>query len=358
MLRLEFSSFDRLTVPARPGVYIQPRRTFTYVPYRRAQENSSNNNNGDGSTQETTPRRGILSTIKSFLGGKSETAKPKVTYRPTAPIRREGSLSSDSIFAEDQASPKLIAKGRTPSRPQQASQAEGEVPTEVIPLEERNRQHLKPILDPRPKARIRWERKMVIRAIRRRGRLTKQEELMRTEREALCKSHWFKTSVKKLVPLARQIAGKNIDDAILQMRFSKKKVAKDVMEHLKHAKNIAIVRHGMGLGSVNGEILKEPITITLKSGERKVIKDPTSIYIAQAWVNRGPFDVDYEHRARGRINVLRPPHTSISVLLKEEKTRIREWREREEKALRQRKSQLWTQLPDRKITAQNQYYSW
>jgi len=199
---------------------------------------------------------------------------------------------------------------------------------------------------------------MVIRAIRRRGRLTKQEELMRTEREALCKSHWFKTSVKKLVPLARQIAGKNIDDAILQMRFSKKKVAKDVMEHLKHAKNIAIVRYGMGLGSVNGEILKEPITITLKSGERKVIKDPTSIYIAQAWVNRGPFDVDYEHRARGRINVLRPPHTSISVLLKEEKTRIREWREREEKALRQRKSQLWTQLPDRKITAQNQYYSW
>ncbi|KAL2014350.1 hypothetical protein VTN00DRAFT_1875 [Thermoascus crustaceus] len=347
-------TYRHLVRAARPGAYIQPRRTFTYVPYRRAQENG---NNGDGSTQETSPRKGgIFSTIKSFLGGKSETVKPKVTHRPIAPMKKEGSLSSDSIFAEDEPTPKLIASGRTPSRPQKVSQEEA-MSAEEIPLEQRNRELLQPFLDPRPKARIRWERKMVVRAIRRRGRLTKTEEIMRTERETLCKSHWFKTSVKKLTPLARQIAGKNIDEAILQMRLSKKKAAKDVLEHLKHAKNVAIVRHGMGLGSANGETPK-PITITLKSGERKVIRDPTSIYIAQAWVNRGPYDVDYDHRAMGRINILRPPHTGLSVLLKEEKTRIREWQEREEKALRQRKSQLWTQLPDRKITAQSQYYSW
>jgi ribosomal protein L22 len=226
-------------------------------------------------------------------------------------------------------------------------------------LEDRSPERMSMVLDPRPKTRIRWERRMVTRAVRKRGRLTKQEVIMRTERESVVKSHWFKTSVKKLGPLARQIAGKNIDEAILQMRFSKKKVAKDVMEHLKHAKNVAIVRYGMGLGNVvEGESTSKPITVTLKSGERKVITDPSSIYIAQAWVNRGPYDVDYDHRAMGRINIMRPPHTGLSVVLKEEKTRIREWKDREAKAEHQRKSQLWTHLPDRKISAQNQYYSW
>jgi hypothetical protein len=64
------------------------------------------------------------------------------------------------------------------------------------------------------------------------------------------------------------------------------------------------------------------------------------------------------HRARGQIERQRPPAAGLSVLLKEEKTRIREWQDREAVALRKRKSQLWTQLPDRKISAQNQYYSW
>ena len=66
----------------------------------------------------------------------------------------------------------------------------------------------------------------------------------------LSKSHWFKTLVKKLGSLARQIAGKNIDDAILQMRFSKKKAAIDIKAHLEQAKNEAIVAWGMGLGKI------------------------------------------------------------------------------------------------------------
>ena len=225
-------------------------------------------------------------------------------------------------------------------------------------------------LDPKPKARLRWQRKMVARTIRKRGRLTRAEEILRTERESLLRSHFFKTSVKKLVPLARQIAGKRIDEAILQMRFSPKKAAQDVFEHLKHSKNVAIARHGMGMGNVPtgsdtdtketsvSKTTSKPITVTLKSGKRRVISNPTAIYIAQAWVNRGPFDLSYKQRARGRIDTMRRPYTGVSVLLKEEKTLIREWEERDAKALRQRRSQLWTQLPNRKITSQNQYYSW
>jgi ribosomal protein L22 len=198
---------------------------------------------------------------------------------------------------------------------------------------------------------------MAVREIRKRGRIPAKVQIKRTEREQLAKSQWIKTSLKKLGPLARQIAGKNIDEAILQMRFSNKKAAKDVMEHLEHAKNVAVVRAGMGLSGPDAETQK-PITVTLKNGERKKIADPSAIYIQEAWVNRGPYGFEMDHRARGQINRMRPPVTSLSVVLKEEKTRIREWEQREAKAQRERRSQLWTQLPDRKIPTQNQYYSW
>ncbi|KAE8144312.1 ribosomal protein L22/L17 [Aspergillus avenaceus] len=350
------NAYEQLARSARTGIitpYV-PRRTLTYTVSRRAQEDGNN-----GSDEKPTEQKpSAFSSIKNFFFGGKSGEKPTIR-RSSAPQKREGALSADSIFAEDEPTPKLIASGRAPATRKQAEPTEGEeARTEV---EFRSRENMQHVLDPRPQHRLRWERKMVIKEVRRRGRLTKTEQIMRSERESLSKSHWFKTSVKKLGPLARQISGKNIDEAILQMRFSKKKAAKDVLEHLEHAKNVAIVRSGMGLGAVQGEGKTEPrkpISITLKTGERKTINDPSSIFISQAWVNRGPYGVDYDHRARGVINRLRPPHTSLSVLLKEENTRIREWRDREAKALRERKSQLWTQLPDRKIYGQNQYYSW
>lgn len=348
-----------------------PRRTLTYSAPRRAQEDGNNNNNNNNENEKPDQSKpSALSSIKNFFfGSRSDAPKPTISRRTTAPPTREGSLSADSIFAEDEASPKLIASGRTPGR-RPTAQAEGEEAEEEEPafgLENRNQVNMQPVLDPRPYARKRWEQKMVVREMRGRGRLSKMEQIMRTERESLSKSHWFKTSIKKLSPLARQIAGKNIDDAMLQMRFSNKKAAKDVLEHLEHAKNVAIVRSGMGIGAVNADAgagaegentPKNPVDIVLKSGKRKKIEDPSSIYIAQAWVNRGPYGVDYDHRAHGQINIMRPPYTSLSVLLKEEHTRIREWQDRENDAQRKRKSHIWTQLPDRKITAQNQYYSW
>ncbi|OJJ48742.1 hypothetical protein ASPZODRAFT_14867 [Penicilliopsis zonata CBS 506.65] len=346
-------NYGQLARSARVSVLVVPRRPLSYTVPRLAEEDNSNH----GAKAESAVTNSPLSSIKNFFfGGRKGAAKPTVARRAT-PAKREGSLSADSIFAEDDTSPKLIPKGRTPARKGAAGevQPEEEAAEAIRTLEQRDRTNMGSVLDPRPHARVRWEKKMVIREIRRRGRLSKAEQIMRTERESLSKSHWFKTSTKKLGPLARQIAGKNIDDAIVQMRFSKKKAAKDVLEHLKHAKNVATVRAGMGLSS--GKTGK-PTTITLKSGERKTITDPTSIYIEQAWVNRGPYGADFDHRARGVINMLRPPYTSLSVVLKEEKTRIRECQDRDAKEQRRRRDQLWTALPDRKITGQSQYYSW
>jgi ribosomal protein L22 len=152
---------------------------------------------------------------------------------------------------------------------------------------------------------------MVIRSLRSRGRLSKTALLKRTERESLAKSHFFKTSVKKLGPLARQIAGKTVEDAIVQMRFSKKKAAKEVLEHLEYARNEAIVRRGMGLGHVNGT-KGEPVQIRLRDGKKKVIADRTQLFIDQAWVGRGPYGREPDYRARGQIYIMRPPKTSTS----------------------------------------------
>ena len=288
------------------------------------------------------------------------------TLRATTPnahtnlTPKRGSLASGSIFDDDFDIPQFTTDGPTPRRKKSA--AGGEPPAkreiEYVPLEQRDMETMRPVLNPNERRTALWQRKMVIRDIRRRGRLTKAEQIMRTERESLSKSHWFKTSLKKLGPLARQIAGKNIDDAILQMRFSKKKAAKDVKEFLEQAKNEAIVIRGMGIPKAEGEVSPEPVTVTLKDKKKLTIDDPSSIYISQAWVNRGPYGRDFDHRARGNINILRPPHTGISVVLKEERTRIREWQEREQKETRRRESRVWVQLPDRKVTAQNQYYSW
>lgn len=318
-----------------------PRRTLTTTYARYAKDDDKPAGEG----------KSMLSSMKNwFAGPKPTSAKPAQAVRtPTGP--QAGSLGETSIFADEPS-----VAGPAPKKKKDAGATSRE---DLKPLEERNKANLQVALNPNPRAQYRWEKKMIEREVRKRGRVTKQVKIMRTERESLSKSHWFKTSLKKLGPLARQIAGKNIDEAILQMRFSKKKAAKDVLGHLEHAKNVAMVRSGMGLPSnkSEGEPTK-PLTVILKSGERKKIDDPTSIYIQQAWVNRGPYGFGMDHRARGQIYKLRPPATGLSVLLKEEKTRIREWEEREAKAARQRKEQLWTQLPDRKISAQNQYYSW
>lgn len=162
-------------------------------------------------------------------------------------VPQMGSLADNSLFADPQQ-----AQGSQTG----VSTASGKDDIRVFDpaaLELRNPSRLAAALNPRPKARSMWHRRMVIRSVRQRGRLTKIVKLARSERSSLSKSHFFSTSMKKLAPLARQIAGKPIDEAILQMRFSKKKVAKEVREHLIQAKAEAIVVRGMGLGHLEQE---------------------------------------------------------------------------------------------------------
>ena len=241
----------------------------------------------------------------------------------------------------------------------------------VVAHQDRSIANMTLALNPRPNARSRWQRRMVIKHIQRGGRLTKEMKIARTERTHTSRSHFFKTSMKKLAPLARQIAGKPIDEAILQMRFSKKKVAKDVHEHLLQAKNEAIASRGMGLKPDRTEEEAKNLTLDpatskplphqtpFKANKPGVAHDPTDIYVSEAWTNRGPYGREPDFRARGRVYIMRPPHTGISVVLKEEKTRLRLKAEKEAKVLRKRMGKnMWVQLPDRKVTMQRQHLLW
>lgn len=180
----------------------------------------------------------------------------------------------------------------------------------------RDKKNMALAIDPDPENRRRWERKMVIRDIKKRGRLSRKQELKQKERELLSKSHYFQTSTKKLMFLARQIAGKPVDEAILQMRFSVKKAAKDVKHHLEHARNEAIVRKGMGLGKLNGTT-GPAVQIQTKDGKRLKIEDRTRLYVDQAWVGKGDFGRTMEYRARHTRNILKNPTAcKISLNLK------------------------------------------
>ncbi|KAK1825596.1 ribosomal protein L22/L17 [Podospora conica] len=224
-------------------------------------------------------------------------------------------------------------------------------------------------VDPDPRSRVRWERKMVIRRVRAGtdafSREPREARLKRTERESRTASPWLPTSVKKLVKLARQVAGKPVDEALTQMRYSKKKMAAEVRVELEKAMELAVVARGMGLGAAASGAAaaadkggKKPVATRIKTKDGKWIDvvDPTKMYIAQAFVNRGPWRFRrLAPQSRGRQHVHYSPATSINFVLKEEKTRIREHQEREAKAYRKGP---WIPLPDRPVTAQRQHYSW
>lgn len=117
--------------------------------------------------------------------------------------------------------------------------------------------------------------------------------------------------MKKLGPLARQIAGKPIEEAIVQMQFSKKKAAVEIHNHLIEARDRAVVERGMGLGQAQGKPQTRKV-VRLKDGTRHTIYDTTGIYVDQAWVNKGPYGLDSSPRARGRTDRLHLPQTSMS----------------------------------------------
>ena len=246
---------------------------------------------------------------KSLLEKKKETEEKKdaavdAPKKKTRRMRKPSSeISSDGTARGAPAEDSVFGKSEEPANEDEEYE-EVEEDGAAAPIkavhEEIDPEALMNVLDPEPGKTMAWQRKKVIQSIRNRGQLTKEQIIKRTERECTVPSAMFKTSTKKLVHLARQISGKPIDEAIVQMQLSKKKVAQDIMKHLEYAKNMAIVSRGMGLGKAENRT-GEPVEIELKDGKRKVITDQTGIYVDQAWVNKGDETMTPDYRGRGRV---------------------------------------------------------
>ena len=186
------------------------------------------------------------------------------------------------------------------------------------------KEHLARAVDPDPRSRARWERKMVIRQVQKGtnpySREPRAERIARTERQLTTKSPFLATSTKKLVKLAHQIQGKTVAEALTQMKFSNKKMAREVHYQLEIARDLAVAERGMGMGAVSkaaeskegeegAEAKKhEMVEIRDKDGKWVKIDDPTRMYVAEAWVNRGPWRAKVgDYRARGRFFIKQRP---------------------------------------------------
>ncbi|KAL1944191.1 hypothetical protein VTO73DRAFT_3376 [Trametes versicolor] len=105
----------------------------------------------------------------------------------------------------------------------------------------------------------------------------------------------FKISHRKLNMIGRQIAGKPVDSAILQMMFSEKRASKRIKSMLVVAKS-----HAVKLKSL----------------------DEGKLVVAESWVTKGPHQFKrYDIKGRGRAGVKTHPHARLHVVLKEGKTR-------------------------------------
>ncbi|KZT74271.1 mitochondrial 50S ribosomal protein L22 [Daedalea quercina L-15889] len=106
----------------------------------------------------------------------------------------------------------------------------------------------------------------------------------------------FKISHRKLNMLGRQISGKPIDMAILQMQFSEKRASTRIKGMLVVAKN-----HATGLKGLN----------------------PKRLIVSQAWVTKGPKQLKrVEPKGRARTGIRIHPDSKLTVVLQEGKTKV------------------------------------
>ncbi|CAI6333061.1 unnamed protein product [Periconia digitata] len=304
--------------------------------------------------------------------------KPGTRVESPKPIM--GDLSSASIFQPENENPRYH-ESLSPEQRKELKKQEEELSKAADAKREHDLRAL--AIDPAPRKRLRLERRLVIRNAERHGRTTKAIKLARTEREYTFRSEQLLTSTKKLTRLMHLIAGKTVEEALVQLRFSPKRIAIDVRKALQIARDNAMLERGMGLGggrnaaqavsqaheaedadesqvyladgSLRTAHKDEGKLIQLKDGSKKRVADKTEIYIDQAWVGADISTFGADHRARGRVNRLTHRTATFSVLLKEEKTRIRISEELQKKRDNRK---LWVALPDRPVTTQRQYNLW
>ena len=111
-----------------------------------------------------------------------------------------------------------------------------------------------------------------------------------SENEAVAKLRMLKTSCQKLNLLAMLIRNKRVDQALNDLSFSKKRIAKDVKKCLQSAVANAENNHGL---------------------------DVDELVVSQAYVGKNLVMKRGRPRARGRFGKILKPFSQITIVVKQ-----------------------------------------
>lgn len=120
------------------------------------------------------------------------------------------------------------------------------------------------------------------------GKIAAERRLADNEAKAQAKS--LRTSPRKLNLVAQLIRGLNVSDALVQLTFSKRRIAQDVKKCLQSAVANAENNHNL---------------------------DVDNLYVAEAVVGKALVMKRFRARARGRAAKIFKPFSNISIVVRE-----------------------------------------
>ncbi len=103
-----------------------------------------------------------------------------------------------------------------------------------------------------------------------------------------------RTSPRKLALVCNFIKGKKVDEALRDLEFARKKVAKDVSKTVKSA---------------------------ISNAENNYQFDIDNLFVKEAYVGKSLVMKRYRPRAKGRASPIKKPFSRITIVLEEKKTK-------------------------------------
>jgi large subunit ribosomal protein L22 len=116
------------------------------------------------------------------------------------------------------------------------------------------------------------------------------KDKLRQEKGALAKAKAVRSGARKLNLVAASIRGKPASAALTQLRFEKRRIAKEVKKVLQAAVANAENNHGL---------------------------DVDRLYVAEAWVGRAFVMKRFHARGRGRSSSIEKPFSHLTIVVKE-----------------------------------------
>ena len=108
--------------------------------------------------------------------------------------------------------------------------------------------------------------------------------------EATAKVRMLKTSPQKLNLVSRMIRNKPVNIALAQLKFSKKRIAKDVRKCLESA---------------------------IANAENNYQYDIDNLYVKEAYVGKSIVMKRFRPRAKGRASAIKKPYSRVTIILEE-----------------------------------------